>query len=66
MRNYYSHNGYYISELPIPIFKPIRYKKINNQWLYNVKNFVKVVSYLEIYSLAGIEIDENYLLCYLK
>lgn len=66
LRNYYSHNGYYISELPIPTFKPARYKKINNQWLYNVKNFVKVVSYLEIYSLAGIEIDENYLLCYLK
>lgn len=66
LRNYYSHNGYYISELPIPTFKPTRYKKINSQWLYNVKNFVKVVSYLEVYSLAGIEIDENYLLCYLK
>lgn len=39
--------------------------KFNAFSLYNF-DFGKVISYLEIYSLAGIEIDENYLLCYLK
>ena len=66
LRNYYSHNGYYIEELPIPTFNPIRYKKIDIQWLYDVKNFIKAVAYLEVYSLAGINVDENYLITHLK
>lgn len=66
LRNYYSHNGYYIKELPVPTFTPKYYKKVNIQWLYNVKNFIKIVSYLEIYSLAEIKVDENKLMHLLK
>ncbi len=66
LRNYYSHNGYYIKELPIPTFKPKRYKKIDTQWVYDVKNFIKAVAYLEVYSLANIIVDENYIITHLK
>lgn len=66
LRNYYSHNGYYIKELPIPTFKPKRYKTIDAQWLYDVKNFIKAIAYLEVYSLAGITVDENYIITHLK
>lgn len=62
LRNYYSHNGYYIEQLPIPTDKPKRYKKIDVQWLYDVKNFVKLVAYLEIYSFANISVDETKLM----
>lgn len=66
LRNYYSHNGYYIKELPIPTFKPVRYKKIDVQWLYDVKNFIKAVAYLEIYSLSDIIVDESYIITHLN
>lgn len=66
LRNYYSHSGYYIKELPVPTEEPKYYKKIDVQWLYDVKNFIKVLSYLEIYSLAGINVDEKYLMYHLK
>lgn len=66
LRNYYSHSGYYIKNLPIPTEKPIRYKKVDFQWLYDVKNFIKAVAYLEVYSLAGIIIDESYIITHLN
>lgn len=66
LRNYYSHSGYYIENLPIPTEKPIRYKKVDVQWLYDVKNFIKAVAYLEVYSLAGIIVDESYIITHLK
>lgn len=66
LRNYYSHNGYYIKELPVPTDEPKYYKKVDFQWIYDVKNFIKIVSYLEIYSLAGISVDEKYLMYHLK
>lgn len=66
LRNYYSHNGYFIKELPVPTFTPKYYKNVDVQWLYDVKNFIKVVAYLEIYSLANIKVDEKYLMYHLK
>lgn len=66
LRNYYSHNGYYITELPVPTFKPKYYKKIDSQWLYDVKCFIKTIAYLEIYNLAGINVDEKYLMTHIK
>lgn len=66
LRNYYSHNGYYIKELAVPTFDPKYYKKVDIQWIYDVKNFIKIVSYLEVYSLAGINVDENKLMYHLK
>ena len=66
LRNYYSHNGYYLTELPVPTENPIYTKKIDIQWLYDVKMFIKTIAYLEIYALAGITIDENYLMTHLK
>lgn len=58
LRNYYSHYGYYIKELPVPTDenKTKYMKKIDYQWLYNVKSFVKIISYLELYSLADINV----------
>ncbi len=66
LRNYYSHNGYYIKELPVPTFNPKYYKNVDIQWIYDVKNFIKIVSYLEVYSLAGVNVDENKLMYHLK
>lgn len=61
LRNYYSHTGYYIDnmQLPIPTDKPKRYKLINSKWLYDVLDFVKVSAYIEIYKLCGIAVDWN-------
>lgn len=66
LRNYYSHNGYYIKDLPVPTVTPKYYKKVDIQWLYDVKNFIKIISYLEVYSLVGINVDENKLMYHLK
>lgn len=62
LRNYYSHDGYYVDILPIPTENPKRYKKIDVQWLYDVRSFVKTVAYLEIYSLANVTVDEKKIL----
>lgn len=66
LRNYYSHNGYYLKELPVPTENPTYIKKVDIQWLYDVKMFIKTIAYLEIYALAGITIDESYLMTHLK
>ena len=66
LRNYYSHNGYYITELPVPTFNPKYYKKIDSQWLYNVKCFIKTIAYLEVYKLANINADEKYIMPHIK
>lgn len=66
LRNYYSHNGYFIKELPVPTEEPKYYKKVDSQWIYDVKNFIKIVSYLEIYSLVEINVDEQNLMYHLK
>lgn len=57
LRNYYSHKGYYVHKLPIPTDKPRRYKIIETDWLYNVLNFIKVASYMEIYKICDIRIN---------
>lgn len=57
LRNYYSHEGYYVHKLPIPTDKPRRYKNIEPDWLYNVLNFIKIASYMEIYKFCGLKID---------
>jgi hypothetical protein len=59
LRNYYSHSGYYVDNLPIPTEKPKRYMNIDVQWKFDVKSFTKLVSYLEIYSVVGIIVDEK-------
>lgn len=66
LRNYYSHNGYYITELPVPTFNPKYYKKIDSQWLYDVKCFIKTIAYLEVYKLANINVDEKYIMSHIK
>ena len=58
LRNYYSHEGFYLDNLPIPTENPTRYKKIDIQWLYDVKRLVKIIAYLEMYDKAGVVIDE--------
>ena len=57
LRNYYSHEGYYIDRLPIPTDKPKRYKDIEADWLYNVLDFIKIASFLEIYNLSNINVS---------
>lgn len=58
LRNYYSHEGFYLDNLPIPTDNPTHYKKIDIQWLYDVKRLVKIIAYLEMYDKAGVVIDE--------
>lgn len=58
LRNYYSHDGFYVDNLPIPTENPTRYKKIDIQWLYDVKRLVKIIAYLEMYDKSGVVIDE--------
>ena len=53
----YFYKGYYVHKLPIPTDKPRRYKNIEPDWLYNVLNFIKIASYLEIYKFCGLKID---------
>lgn len=65
LRNYYSHDGFYVEKLPIPTDKPKRYKKIDLQWLYDVKRLVKIIAYNEIYDKANVTIDELDLTNYL-
>lgn len=61
LRNYYSHTGYYIDkmQLPIPNESPNRYKNIDSKWLYDVFDFLKVSTYVEIYKLCRLPIDWN-------
>ena len=60
LRNYYSHEGYYLESLPIVRNKIIiRLKNVDVQWKLDTKNFVKKLAYLEIYAMAGIMIDEK-------
>lgn len=60
LRNYYSHEGYYLDILPITKNKQIiRYKNVNSQWKVDTKNFIKKIAYLEIYNMAEIQIDEK-------
>lgn len=60
LRNYYSHEGYYLESLPIVRNKEIiDFKNVDVQWKVDTKNFVKKMAYLEIYAMAGIQIDEK-------
>lgn len=65
LRNYYSHDGFYVENLPIPTDNPKRFKKITVQWLYDVKRLIKIIAYNEIYDKAAITIDELELTNYL-
>lgn len=57
LRNYYSHEGYYLDKLPIKRKnKVVRYKYVSINWLRNVLEFVKISAYIEIYKLCGIDI----------
>lgn len=59
LRNYYSHEGYYIDKLPIPTNNSKRYKTVEVKWLSRVKKFVEIVTYLEMYKLCGVNIKNN-------
>lgn len=67
LRNYYSHTGFYIDDkLPIEKnYKVIRYKDIDNKWLFNVFEFVKIATYIGIYKKCGIDIKWNEIINYL-
>lgn len=59
LRNHYSHEGYYIDDmkLPIPTDKPKRYKIVDYKWLDNVLKYIKISAYLELYKLCELTID---------
>lgn len=57
LRNFYSHTGYYLKELPIPTNKPKRIKVIDTKWLYDVLEYLKVQTYIEFYKICGINAD---------
>lgn len=59
LRNYYSHEGYYVEKLSIPTDNPRRYKEVDSQWIYNVSKFAKIVAYLELYKLCDIDVKSN-------
>ena len=59
LRNYYSHEGYYVEKLPIPTDNAKRYKELDYQWIYNVSKFVKIVAYLELYKLCDIDVKSK-------
>lgn len=65
LRNYYSHDGFYVENLPVPTDNPIYFKKIDVQWIYDVKRLVKIIAYNEIYDKANVIIDELELTNYL-
>ena len=43
LRNYYSHEGYYIDKLPIPTDNPKRYKEIDYQWIYKTYSIFRII-----------------------
>lgn len=59
LRNYYSHEGYYLEELPIPTERPRRYKEVTSEWLYNVLDFMKLASFIAIYKVCEINVEWN-------
>lgn len=58
LRNYYTHTGYYIDDdkLPIPNYKPQRYKKVDDEWLDKVLEYIITVTEIELYNLCGINL----------
>jgi len=65
LRNYYSHDGFYVEKLPVPTDRPKYFKTIEVQWLYDVRRLVKIIAYNEIYDKASVTIDELELTNYL-
>lgn len=65
LRNYYSHEGYYLDKLPIPTEQPTRYKEISIQWLNDIYKIIKTVSYLEIYKLCGLDVSYDKIIYYI-
>lgn len=59
LRNYYSHEGYYLKELPVPTKKPKKYIPIDITWLNNVYILIKKLSYIEIYKYCNCEISKK-------
>ncbi len=55
LRNYYSHEGYYLNDLPIPTENPIRYVKIDYIYLTNCIELVKEIAVKEFYRVSEIE-----------
>lgn len=59
LRNYYSHEGYYLKELPVPTKNPKKYIPIDITWLNNVYILIKKLSYIEIYKYCNCEISKK-------
>jgi len=58
LRKYYSHEGFYVELLPVPTDKPRRFLTLDYSWLKKVILLIKTISYLEVYSMADININE--------
>lgn len=58
LRNYYTHTGYYIDndQIPIPTKAPKRYKKVDDEWLDKVLEYIITVTEIELYNLCGINL----------
>ena len=58
LRNYYTHTGYYIDDdqIPIPTNDPKRYKKVDDEWLDKVLEYIITVTEIELYNLCGINL----------
>ena len=59
LRNYYSHEGYYLKTLPVPTKKPEKHIPIDIIWLKNVYILIKKLSYIEIYKYCNCEISKE-------
>ena len=49
LRNYYTHTGYYIDD-------DQRYKKVDDEWLDKVLEYIITVTEIELYNLCGINL----------
>ena len=58
LRNYYTHTGYYIDDdqIPIPTNDSKRYKKVDDEWLDKVLEYIITVTEIELYNLCGINL----------
>ena len=58
LRNYFSHEGYYIDKLPIKEGGRVKREKIvNRKWLNDVFEFTRICAYIEIYKLCEIDVS---------
>lgn len=54
LRNYFSHEGYYISELSIPTKNPKRKIDVTYEWFEKIYYFIDIILYIEMYKKCGV------------